>query len=118
MESRTERLLPNGIPRWIRCYDNGGETCDRYTVIFTGRYRHQTGGEGWGLGMSTYPFDPQGFGQHFGWTGQSPDVSGSSWGGPAIGRKCHLGTRIAFDTMPPDCQRATLDDYRELWNLN
>ena len=40
--------------------DNGGETADRYTVIYTtksGRYNDA-------VGMSEHPFHPQGFGQH------------------------------------------------------
>lgn len=24
--NRRKSLLPNGVPRWVRCYDNGGET--------------------------------------------------------------------------------------------
>ena len=30
---RKENLLPQGTPRYVRCYDNGGETADRYTVV-------------------------------------------------------------------------------------
>jgi hypothetical protein len=62
--------MPNGIPRYVRCYDNGGETFDRFTVVFSGRYRHLTGGEFWHVGMSEHPFHPQGFGQHGGHTQQ------------------------------------------------
>jgi len=63
-KERTERLLPNGVPRYIRCYDNGGKTADRYTVCYTGNYRGKT--KGWHdyVGMSGAPFHPQGIGQH------------------------------------------------------
>lgn len=50
--SRKDQLLPGGVPKYIRCYDNGGKTCDRYTVVFTGRYRHKTGGSFLYVGMS------------------------------------------------------------------
>jgi len=36
---------------------------------------------------------------------------------PAIGRKCHLGKRIAFADLPPDCRKLVLSDYKEIWNL-
>ena len=31
--------MPGNIPRYIRCYDNQGKSFDRYTVVYTGRYR-------------------------------------------------------------------------------
>lgn len=105
-ESRVSRLMPGGIPRYVRCYDNGGVTADRYTVIFTGRYRHQTGGSFWYLCMSSMPFHPQGIGQH----GESDRQIDYPSGG-------HLGKRIRFETMPEDCQRCALQTYRDLWDL-
>ena len=103
---RSFRLLPNGQPRYIRCYDSGDETADRYTVVFTGRYRHLTGGSTWYVGMSAHPFHPQGFGQH----GESP---------MPIDRPTsrHLGKRIPFAALPEDCRKLVLDDYRYLWTL-
>ncbi len=116
---RIEALLPAGIPKWIRAYDNGGVTCggsfDRYTVVFTGNYAGRNGECSY-LAMNAVPFHPQGFGQH----GSSPTVIDSvngSWGGVSIGRKCHLGTRIPFADLPEDCRILTLRDYREMWKL-
>lgn len=115
---RVKRLLPNGKPRWIRCYDNEGESADRYTVVFTGHYTHKTARQHVGLSMSAYPFHPQGIGQHF----ESPhqidcgDARNYKWA-PALGRKCHLGIRIAFDDLPPDCQKCVMQDYLYLWDL-
>ena len=106
MESRSERLLPGGVPRYIRCYDNGGESFDRYTVVFTGRYRKKTGGEFWDLGMSANPFHPQGFGQH------GSNREQIDW--PTYG---HLGKKIKFQDLPEDCQKLVMDDYRYLWDL-
>lgn len=45
------------------------------------------------------------------------DCAGSSWSGPAIGRKCHLGRRIRFQDLPADCQKLVLSDYREIWRV-
>ena len=113
--AREARLLPNGVPRWIRCYDNRDETIDRYTVVFTGRYTHLTGGEHNYLAMNSAPFHPQGFGQH-GSTDFVTDCPNGAWP-PALGRKCHLGWRIKFEDLPADCQKVALADYVFLWGL-
>lgn len=116
LAKRRQRLLPTGVPRWVRIYDNGGETIDRYTVVFTGRYGHKTARQTLYLAMNARPYHPQGFGQH----GESPDrFDVNKWGyPPAMGRKNHLGTRIPFKALPQDCQKLVLDDYRELWDLD
>ena len=102
--TREERLLPNGIPRWIRCYDNGGETFDRYTVVYTGRYKGRNGCDY--VGMSVHPFDPQGFGIH--------DTSREVIDRPTYS---HLGRKIAFVELPEDCRRLVMIDYREIWRI-
>ena len=94
------------IPRKVRIYDNGGETFDRYTVVFTGRYGHLTAGETWILGMSGNPCHPQGFGQHSTYR-ERIDVPSYA----------HLGKRISFLTLPRPCQDLVRADYRELWGL-
>jgi hypothetical protein len=109
-KARKARLMPHGVPKWVRCYDDGGKTLDRYTVVFTGRYKDRPK---WGerghceyLGMSENPFSPQGFGQH----GDDPS---------AIDRPTysHLGKRIKFADLPPNCQNCVKQDYRALWEL-
>jgi hypothetical protein len=115
--NRIKTLLPNGLPKCIRAYDNGGVdnggSVDRYTVVYTGRYR----GNGWfqHVGMSGNPFCPQGVGMH----GEHPrQIDVNKWGfAPAMGRKNHLGKRIPFVELPPDCQTLVLRDYRSIWNL-
>lgn len=110
MNTKTQRqqsLLPEGIPRYIRCYDNGGETWDRYTVLFTGRYRHKTAGEFMYIGMSSNPFNPQGFGQH------STSFPQLDQGGYK-----HLGRKIKFDQLPDDCKALVVSDYKDIWDLN
>lgn len=89
---RIQSLMPDGIPRYVRCYDNGGKTFNRYTVVFTGRYTHKTNGGHMYIGMSTHPFDPQGFGQHGDTQYQPVD-------------------------LPQDCQDLVIRDYKELWDL-
>jgi hypothetical protein len=107
MNTRTERLLPNGKPRYIRCYDNGGKTADQYTVVYTGRYTRHTGGRFWYVGMSAYPYHPRGFGYH----GESETP---------IDRPTysHLGKRITFEDLPADCQKLVRLDYAYLWDVD
>ena len=92
-------------PRWIRCYDNGGETADRYTVVFT-RTGHKRGMRGrcFYLGMNAEPFHPQGIGQH----GEAEGMIDR----PSYG---HLGKRIAFEALPEECKRCVRQTYAELW---
>lgn len=78
----------------VRIYDNGGKTFDRFTAV----YMNQP--ESLGLygarGMSENPFHPQGFGMYC---------------SAMPGR--HLGKRIAFEQLPPDCQRLVLTDMED-----
>jgi len=106
MNTRSDRLLPNGKPRYIRCYDDGGASIDRYTVCFTGHYRQNTGGEFWNLGMNAYPFHPQGFGQH---CNSEKRIDYPSY--------VHLGKKIKFDDLPEDCKKLVLQDYVYLWDI-
>jgi len=79
-----KKILP------VKCYDNGGKTFDRYTVVYLDdKYKVQ--GKVWYtmLGMSNNPFE--GFGQHC--EGQ-------------LGK--HLGKKIAFDDLPEDCKKLVL----------
>ena len=111
-QSRQNTLLPGGQPKWVRCYDNGGITIDRYTVCFT---RKQGGGTY--IAMNASPFHPQGFGQP-GETINGRSCDTNKWGfAPMIGRKNHLGTRIPFSKLPPDCQKLVTQDYKNIWNL-
>ena len=95
-------LMPNGIPRYVRCYDNQGETLDRYTVVFT-KIGKKLGYHPF-LGMNSQPF--QGIGQH----GESQTLI--DW--PTYG---HLGRKIQFQELPKDCQTAVLDDYKDYWGI-
>ena len=103
-ELRQTSLLPNGTPKWIRCYDNGGKTWDRYTVVFTGNYKGRNGCDY--LGMSEHPSSPNGFGQH----GNDRNIIDKP-------QYSHLGKKIKFADLTPDCQKLVLSDYKEIWGL-
>lgn len=126
--TRSNRLLPGGVPKYVRIYDNGGPDCDgsidRFTACFTGHYRKRRGDAETGkwhgermywqyLAMNCAPLDPQGFGQH----GESRyQIDVNKWGfAPAMGRKNHLGKRIPFGELPPDCRKLVLQDYKAIW---
>lgn len=113
-QKRVANLMPDNKPKYIRAYDNGGESIDRYTVVYTGRYK-KDGYETQYVAMNESPFHPQGFGQH----GSSRDtIDTNKWGfAPHYGRKNHLGTRIKFEDLPKDCKRLVLQDYADIWDL-
>jgi hypothetical protein len=81
--------------RPIRCYDNGGKTFDRYTVVYMDDPERAVGAYS-AVGMNAHPFHPQGYGQHC----------------IAMPGK-HLGRRVPFAYLPADCQRLVLRDLEE-----
>lgn len=80
-------------PKNLRCYDNGGETMDRYTVVYMD-FPERSANTYMALGMSENPF--HGIGQH---TSAMPGK--------------HLGKRICFQDLPGECQRAVLQDFQD-----
>lgn len=77
----------------VKCYDNGGETCDRYTVVYLD-YPTRDGLFN-GVGCSENPFHPQGFGQHI----------ECEYGS-------HLGNKISFSSLPKDVQTLVKNDHK------
>ena len=108
-QERYNSNVPKGVPKWIRVYDNGGKTFDRYTVSFTKKAITNIHKDRWFMyvGMSSNPFDPQGFGQH----GESPNQPVDR---PTYG---HLGKKIKFEDLPENCQKLVMQDYLELWDF-
>ncbi len=103
--------MPNGIPRYVRCYDNGGPekengTFDRYTVVYIGNYPNKTRGAFDYVGMSSDPFHTQGFGSH-GESNRRIDYPSYS----------HLGKKIKFEDLPEKCKELVLNDYKLNWRL-
>lgn len=85
----------------LRCYDNGGKTYDRYTVLparwVRGWSRRAPCGLLWeAISASEHPFHPQGFGQNT-----------EAKAGP------HLGARVPFETLPLDVQRFARQSFTE-----
>jgi hypothetical protein len=75
----------------IQCYDNGGATADRYTVVYLNEPERP--GLFAARGMNDRPFHPQGIGMYC-----------AAMPGP------HLGQRIDFHDLPEDCQRLVRQD--------
>jgi len=123
-EGRRNRLLPNNIPRYVRCYDDNGGSADRYTVVFTGTYNNigkpkhspTVSSIHYYIGMSGAPYHPQGICQHGESEWRCIDVNDKGFA-PAIGRKNHLGKRISWDNLPDDCKQVVTQDYKEIWDL-
>ena len=101
---RKARILPNGIPKYVRCYDNGGETMDRFTIVYTGRYKGRDGRCEY-FGCNSEPF--HGIGQH----GESETMIDK----PSYK---HLGKKIKFESLPEQVKIAVMQDYNENWELN
>lgn len=84
----------------LRCYDNGGKTFDRYTVVpprWATEERENPHGTFNAIGASEHPFHPQGFGQNC----------------SAMPGK-HLGKRVKWADLPTDVQkfaRQSFPDY-------
>lgn len=106
---RTNTLLPLGVPRYIRIYEND-KTADCYTVVYTGHYRKGKGHDrDWFqyVCMNAAPFHPCGICQH-GETEFEP-VDRPTY--------AHLGRKIKWTDLPVDCQKVVLDDYCDLWGI-
>jgi hypothetical protein len=71
----------------VKCYDDGGRSVDRYTVVFTNQpERHPR--TYMALAMNSEPFHSQGFGQ------QTTAMLGK-----------HLGKRLDSTQLSKDCQQ-------------
>lgn len=81
---RARTDYPDGV---LAVYDNGGKTADRYTVVYApecGTFRVTD--------MSSEPFHPQGVCQHSEWERRVTGTRG-------------YDRVIAFEDLPPACQR-------------
>ena len=103
--SRYDRLMPNGKPRYVRCYLSKCNVTDPYTIVYTGRYIYADGYKLY-VSMGLTPHLPNGFCQH----GESKYY---------IDRPSykHLGKRISFDDLPLVCKKIVISDYMYIWEL-
>lgn len=76
----------------IRCYDNGGKTADRYTVVYMDQPERRPNTYA-ARSMNAEPFHPQGIGMYCTAT---------------PGR--HLGKRVKLTNLPKDCQKLVAMD--------
>ena len=83
----------------VRCYDNGGKSYDRYTVVFA----EKINGFFVFVGMSANPCQPLGFGQC--------DQSDNRIDIPSYS---HLGKRIDFEKIPIECKNFVQRAFQEL----
>ena len=90
-----------------RYYDNGGESFDRYTVV----YRSPQSGAWPYRGCSADPFSPQGFAQ---WDENLSCPVDHLSDVPAIGSRNHLGVRVAFADLPESVQDLVAQDLRSI----
>ena len=81
----------------LRCYDNGGKSFDRYTII-PPRWdkEHREGNLFKSIAASKYPYYLIGFGQHV------LAAPGS-----------HLGKRVHWDSLPADVQKFARSSFPE-----
>jgi len=124
-QERRHRLLPQGVPRWIRVYDNENRSADRYLVVYSckeaverspgypSHYPYRA--------MSENPYHPQGVGIFASTPHQTCDSIPTAGRGyarpPAVGRRGRLGKRINFQDLPLNCRKLVLDDYHHIWRL-
>lgn len=103
-------------------FDNGGQTFDHYTVIFS---------DGEMIGASEHPFSPTGFGQHVG--NLIDNYCRTAWGGRGTERPTnkreinrwitvdiqtfkksgHIGKLIKFDQLPEDVKKFVQQELTE-----
>ena len=121
LQKRRDRLMPNGIPKYVRCYDSGpDEVADRYTVVFTGNFSKDSGAGSYPyLSMSENPTHPHGvIGRHNNDAeGKAIDRFWNEWPRKIGHKHPTLGTRIEWDTLPQHCRYLALNEYREIWRI-
>lgn len=83
----------------LRCYDNGGKTADRYTIMpprWAHEYRERDRRMFQCIAADESPFSPGGFGQH-----------SSGMPGP------HLGKRVTWQSLPTDVRAFACQTFPE-----
>jgi len=110
-QNRVDRLMPGGVPRYVRIYDAGSEYQDRYTIVYSGAaVAKACGGEHPYTSLTRWACS---------YHGSCDEAVDSLLGArpPVIGRKNHLGRRIAFAELPECCKEFVLEEYKEYWSI-
>ena len=138
--ARIASLLPNGMPKKIRVYNNANgptPTFDNITVVFTGSYQNRMWVDG--KTEESYEIPARTVTRHDGSTYESAAYTSSrrrtprhvylfcnDWvicaheessdmvDRPTYG---HLGKKVAFATLTPELQKAVTEAYCELWDI-
>jgi hypothetical protein len=113
-------FAPKNVPRKIRIYDNGGETGDRYTVVFTGNYPKGRQVGSTYLHASEHPYGPNGIGmmgEWLRWHDGFKHDDGTWQHDIDQPRYSHLGRKIGWRDLPKDVRQFVLEVYGELWKL-
>lgn len=107
---RAQKFVVNDEPKNLRIYDNGGETQDRYTIVFTGKYKkdkdHNNNTWYKYMGLSENPYYPTGVCEY----GEAKNI---------IDRPTysHLGKKIPYSKLPFDCKKLVVEYYAALWGF-
>ena len=111
--------MNEGLDSIVAVLDNGGESFDRYTVIYL-QQPYTRNGEAITspsgahyydfLAMSKNPFHPQGFGQHGEIQIFSDDIKSMRNKMIVPDVLYHIGERISFSSLPKDCKIAVKND--------
>lgn len=99
-------FTPEGSPKKVRVYDNGGDTLDRYTIVFSGTYRKNPRDGFLALGSDGNPFHPMGVGYPI-WSDTMIDRP----------RYSHLGKKVRFEDLSVDLKKYVLNEYKFLWGF-
>ena len=102
---RTKDREKDPINSRAKIYDNGGETLDRFTVIYLKQQESSKGPYMLGVAMDCDPCHPQGFGQHI-------EIECTKRGRPLIG---YVGELILFEELPLPCQKLVRADVEEIF---
>lgn len=90
------RWLEGAPAHVLACYDNGGRSFDRYTVLYGAPLWDESMGRTVPyVAMNAAPFHPQGFGQH---------------GEMCSSDRAVLGRKVRFLDLPSDCQKLVHQD--------
>lgn len=117
-QERLARLVPNGEPRWVRCY----ASADRYVVVFTSKGGHRDRTRKGALGQALRHAE---FMTYTEWRGQGQvgwslgDIPFFGDWPPKMGKEGPrgIGVRVKWSDLPFSTRAAAEKVYFEIWDL-